>query len=430
MKAVLLAAGEGKRLRPLTYTKPKVLLPIANKPIIQHLIDDLIFLGVDEIIIVTNYLEDKIKQALSSYKNIKFVHQENLNGTADAFKQANFIKETFFAINGDEVINIEDLKQLMKRHKEKNAVVTVGAMKIENPERFGVLVTENDKIIKIIEKPQKTSGNLVNMGMYVFEPEIFDFIDKTKKSVRGEYEITESIQIAAKETGRVFYSEVKSWQCVFMICDLLDANKMKLEESAKKYNKNVIMEKNVTIMPNVVIEGNVTIGSGSKIGPNCYIRGNTSIGRNCRIGNGCEIKNSIVMDNTNIPHLSYIGDSIIGENCNFGAGTTIANLKHNKQNVKVLINGKLCDSGKSKLGVMMGDYTKTGIGTVIYPGRVLGPFSWTMPNSIVDKNIEPFHSFGNGKRIINKNEIDSIVKGDEEQKFMKNLYDKLKNLSY
>ena len=430
MKAVILAAGEGTRFRPLTYTRPKVLLPIANKPIIQHLVDDLISIGVGEIVIVMNYMEDKIKKVFSGYKNLKFVRQEKLNGTADAFGKANFVKETFFAINGDEVVSKEDLEQLMKKHKESKALITVGGMRIDNPERFGVLVTEKDRIIEIIEKPEKAPDNLVNTGLYVFEPEIFGFIEKTKKSARNEYEITDSIKIAAKETNRVFYCEVKAWQYVSIIWDILDGNKAKLEDVAKKSGKNLIVEKDVKIKSNVIIEGNVAIGSGSEIGPNCYIRGSTSIGRNCKIGNGCEIKNSIIMDNTKIPHLSYVGDSVIGENCNLGAGTKVANVRHDNKNVKVLVKGEVCDSGKKKLGVFMGDYTKTGINTSIYPGMILGPFSWTTPNTTVDKNVEPFHLFGKEKELIDKNKIDFVVKNSEDKEIMKSLYEKLKNISY
>jgi len=430
MKAVVLAAGEGTRFRPLTYTRPKVLLPIANKPIIQHLVDDLISLGVNEIIIVTNYMEDKIKKLFSGYKNVKFVHQEKLNGTADAFKKANFVKETFFALNGDEVISKEDLEQLMKKHKQKNVLVTVGAMRINNPERFGVLITKGERIEKIIEKPKQAPNNLVNTGIYIFEPEFFEFINKTKKSVRNEYEITDSIQMAAKETNRVFYCEVKSWQYVSIIWDLLDANKTKLEEITKKSGKNLVVEENVKIKSNVTIEGNVVIGSESEMGPNCYIRGNTSIGRNCKVGNGCEIKNCVILDNTKIPHLSYVGDSIIGENCNLGAGTKVANVRHDNQNVKVLVKGEVCDSGKKKLGVFMGDYTKTGINTVIYPGMVLGPFSWTIPNSVVDKNLEPFHLLADKKILIDKNKIDGAIKNPEDQELIKSLYEKLKKTIY
>jgi len=430
MKAVIIAAGEGKRFRPLTYTRPKALLPVANKPILQHLVDDLISLGMNEIIIVTNYMEDKIKKLFSDYKNIKFVRQEKLNGTADAFGKANFVKETFFALNGDEVVSKEDLDRLMKKHQEKKALVTVGGMRINNPERFGVLVTEKDRIVKIIEKPKQVLDNLVNTGLYVFEPEFFDFIDKTKKSARNEYEITDSIQMAAKKTNRVFYCELKSWQYVSIIWDILDANKAKLEEITKRSGKNLVVEENVKMKPNVTIEGNAIIGSGSEIGPNCYIRGNTSIGRNCKVGNGCEIKNCVIMDETKIPHLSYVGDSVIGENCNLGAGTKVANVRHDNQNVKVLVKGEVCNSGKRKLGVFMGDYTKTGINTVIYPGMVLGPFSWTIPNAVVDKNLEPFHLLADKKVLIDKNKIDGIIKNPEDQELIKSLYEKLKNISY
>ncbi|HSD59015.1 MAG TPA: glucose-1-phosphate thymidylyltransferase, partial [Methanotrichaceae archaeon] len=133
----------------------------------------------------------------------------------------------------------------------------------------------------------------------------------------------------------------------------------------------VSVGKETVIMTGAYIEGPVIIGENCKIGPNCYIRPYTCLGNDVRVGNAVEVKNSAIMDGTKIGHLSYVGDSVIGENCNFGAGTICSNLRHDKANIKSYIKGQKVDSGRRKLGAIIGDDVKTGIHTTIYPGAVI-----------------------------------------------------------
>ncbi len=141
------------------------------------------------------------------------------------------------------------------------------------------------------------------------------------------------------------------------------------------------------ILPGVFIEGQVIIGSNCKIGPNCYIRGNTSIGDHCHIGQSVEIKNSIILSDTNIGHLSYVGDSIIGEKVNLGAGTVTSNLRHDGKNHRTFVDGELVDTGRRKFGTIIGDGVHTGINTSIYPGRKLFPGTTTRPGEIVKHDL-------------------------------------------
>lgn len=149
----------------------------------------------------------------------------------------------------------------------------------------------------------------------------------------------------------------------------------------------LVLGRGSRILPGVYIEGNVVIGSDCKIGPNCYLRGSTSIGNNCHIGQAVEIKNSIVMDHTNIGHLSYCGDSIIGSHVNFGAGTITANFRHDGKTHRSMVAGQLVDTGRRKFGTVMGDHVHTGIHTSIYPGRKLWPNTSTRPGDIVKDDI-------------------------------------------
>lgn len=152
---------------------------------------------------------------------------------------------------------------------------------------------------------------------------------------------------------------------------------------------NLKLGKGSRILPGVFIEGNVIVGENCRIGPNCYIRGATTIGNSCFIGQSVEIKNSLILDKTHIGHLSYIGDSIIGEGVNFGAGTIVSNFRHDGQHHQSMVSGELVDTGRSKLGVIVGDRVRTGIGTLIYPGRKIWPGMTTRPGEVVSRDLKP-----------------------------------------
>ena len=148
---------------------------------------------------------------------------------------------------------------------------------------------------------------------------------------------------------------------------------------------NLVLSKGSVIKSGTYIEGNVVIGDNCKIGPRAYLRKGTIIGNNCHIGNS-EIKNSIILDNSNVPHFSYVGDSILGENVNFGAGTKVANLRFDNKNVKVSFNAKKVDSGRRKLGCLIGNDVKTGINSSINCGVVIKNNSFIKPGEIVEEN--------------------------------------------
>ncbi|OGV35090.1 MAG: hypothetical protein A2020_15510 [Lentisphaerae bacterium GWF2_45_14] len=151
----------------------------------------------------------------------------------------------------------------------------------------------------------------------------------------------------------------------------------------------VKLGKGSVILPGVYIEGNAVFGENCKIGPNCYIRGATSAGDKCHIGQAVEIKNSILMDNVSIGHLSYVGDSVMCSKVNFGAGTITANLRHDGKNHRSMVEGSLVDTGRRKLGVIIGDNVHTGIHTSFYPGRKMWPGFSTCPGEVVQQDIMP-----------------------------------------
>ncbi|NYT18814.1 MAG: NTP transferase domain-containing protein [Methanosarcinales archaeon] len=394
MKAVILAAGEGTRMRPLTTAIPKVMLPIANKPMLEHIVEAAIEAGIEGFVIITGYHEETIQQYFGSGQErgitIEYVHQEEQLGTANAIGCAKgHVKDRFIVLNGDVLLSPSHIKRMIER--EEDAVITV--KHVDNPSDFGVIETNGNKVSRIIEKPEKPPTDLANAGIYLFRESIFELIEQTPLSPREEYEITDSLQMLIDSDANVGYEVLEEeWIDIGRPWDLLDANAVLLDRMNPVISG--LVEPNATLIGDVsvgegtlirngaYIIGPVVIGKDCDIGPNCFIRPSTTIGNRVHIGNAVEVKNSIIMDDTKIGHLTYIGDSIIGRKCNFGAGTKVANLRHDGKNIKVNIKGKRTDSGRRKLGVIMGDDVHTAINTCINVGTVMESGSYTRPGEV------------------------------------------------
>lgn len=391
LKAVILAAGKSTRTWPLTENKPKPLLKILNKTILENTLNQLQGI-VKEAVIIIGFKGEQIKEKFgNNYKGIKltYIAQNEPLGSGHALLQAkNSLENQFIVLNGDDFYSKKDIKKCLKHD------YCILLQKVENPSEYGEVCIKGKKVTDITEKPAEPKSHLVNTGVYVLKKDLFSI--ELKKSPRGEYEILDYLRPLIKE-GKLEYETADEWQPLTYPWSLLSINEKAILKAKKKIEGTV--EKNATIKGEVVvgkgtivksgayIEGPAIIGKNCSIGPNCYLRSGTTIGDNSKVGNAVEIKNSIIGDNTHVSHLSYIGDSILGDNVNIGAGTITANLKHDNQNVKSEVKGELKDTGRRKLGVIMGDSSKTGINTSFYPGRKMGYKTFTMPNEVVKQDV-------------------------------------------
>ncbi|MBM4241353.1 MAG: glucose-1-phosphate thymidylyltransferase [Euryarchaeota archaeon] len=407
MKAVLLTAGEGTRMRPLTLTKPKTMLQVAGRPILQYNVEALRDAGIKDIIMVVGYKKENIishfQDGTDLGVNITYITQKERLGTAHAIGMVrDAADDHFLVLNGDIITRRDLIMDLLKKYESKNAASSIILTEVEDPTSFGVVETNGDLIKNIIEKPalEEAPSKLINAGIYLFDNTIFDAIDQTKKSSRGEYEITDSIKIQINERKVILGLKSRNkWIDIGRPWELLEVNELFLSEIEPKNEGEI--ERRVTIKGPVVlgensiirsgsyIQGPVYIGKGCDVGPNCYLRKYTSLGDNVRVGNAVEIKNSIIMDNTNVNHLSYVGDSIIGAKCNIAAGTNIANLRFDNKTVKMETKGEKIDSGKRKLGVVFGDGVKTGINSSFNPGVKVGTDSAIGAGAVIYENIPP-----------------------------------------
>ncbi|MEM4554438.1 MAG: sugar phosphate nucleotidyltransferase [Candidatus Anstonellaceae archaeon] len=390
-KAVVLAAGEGKRLRPLTYTRPKCMIQLAGKPILQHVLENLALVGVREAAVVVKYKKESIteyfeKNPVPSLK-LHFIEQGEKYGTAAAFGEAEeFADDVFFGVAGDIITEAAALEKLAK---EAEGEITAALKRVEEPQEYGTAVVKDGRIAGFEEKVQNPKSNLANCSLYVFEPSVFKKINEIKKSPRGEYEIVDLL-VGAKAVQIENY-----WLDMGMPWQLFSANEFLLSKLPEKKGKiensiikgKVYMESGAEIRESV-IEGNVYIGQNTHIGPHAYVRGTTSIGRDCDIGDSTTVKNSIIFDKVNAKHLTYIGDSIIGSNCNFGAATQIANFRFDEGNIKALVNDVVIDTRRTKLGAIIGDNTKMGVLSAVMPGRMIGDGCWIDAGVVVKENVE------------------------------------------
>ncbi|MEE9583454.1 MAG: bifunctional sugar-1-phosphate nucleotidylyltransferase/acetyltransferase, partial [Dehalococcoidales bacterium] len=378
MQAVILAAGEGSRMRPLTYTRPKVMLPIANKPIMEHLLIELARAGIGEFVFVVGYHDEQVRSYFGDGGRwgvkIDYRTQRKPSGTADAIKQVEgLVNGNFLVLNGDIIASREDIANLAG-----NGDNTISIMRVEDVRDLGVVEVSDGRVVRIYEKIDKPPSNIANAGLYLFTPDIFDAIARTPKSPRGEYEITDSLQLMIEGGCHIACQEIGYWLDCSYPWDLLSANEALLcgseAQNLGELEDNVVIKGAVAIGENTKVKsgsyivGPAVIGRDCELGPNCYIRPATSIGDNCHIGAAVEVKGSIIMKGTKIPHHNYIGDSVIGEGCNFGSGTKIANLRLDKKDVTMAG----IDTGRRKLGAIIGDGVETGINASINVGSVIG----------------------------------------------------------
>ncbi|MDG6256742.1 MAG: sugar phosphate nucleotidyltransferase [Methanomicrobiaceae archaeon] len=377
MQCVILAAGEGKRMRPLTASRPKVMLPVANRPMIEHLIIAARECGIEDFILVVGYGEQEIRtyfgDGSSRDVSIHYVTQRQQLGTADALRAAEpLIRGRFLLMNGDMILKAGDIKAICDRNAP-----SVGIFPGTQPERFGVITVDGDRVTGLVEKSSKPPSNLINAGVYLFEKGVFDLLSELNLSERGEYELTDAL-FRYIEDGRLAAHRLSFWLDIGAPWNLIDANEVMMKdlqtdilgeiEEGVFISGPVSLGKGSVIKSGTCIEGPCTIGENCRIGPHAYLRGSTAIGSGCHIGHSTEIKNSVILTGTKIPHFNYIGDSVIGSGCNFGAGTKIANLRHDHTIIKS--GGYI--TGRKKFGAVIGDNVQFGINCSINVGCVVG----------------------------------------------------------
>ena len=388
MECVVLAAGEGRRMRPLTATRPKVMLPLANRPILEHLLAATRDAGIRDFVLVVGYREKEIRDHFGDGSRlgirIRYVPQRHQLGTGDALREAEgLVSGTFLLLNGDMIVRREALEEFLRRPPPAMAL-----SRSPRPEDYGVVVLEGDRVTGLDEKSRTPRSDLINAGAYLLDEGIFEALGSLSRSPRGEFELTDALA-ASIRAGTLRGHHLSSWMDAGYPWDLLEANREMLDRETPR--REGIIEEGVQIAGSVsvgegtviragtVIEGPCAIGSGCRIGPHAYLRGATSIGDRCHIGHATEVKNSVILPETNLPHFNYVADSIVGSRCNFGAGTKIANLRHDHG--EVVVCGR--STGRTKFGAVVGDGVLFGINCSVNTGTIVGAGVRVAPHAYI-----------------------------------------------
>lgn len=340
MKAVILHGGLGTKLRPLTHTGPKQLIPIANKPVSQYVIEDLRNSGITEIALilggsnserVKEYYQDGAKFGV----RIRYLQQDEPKGIAHAVSLSRgFVgKSSFVVYLGDNLLK-GGIKNHAEAFKQSNYDAMILLCQVKNPERFGVArFDKNKKLAQLIEKPKEPPSNYALTGIYFFKPIIFDMIKLLKPSWRGELEITDALQRLLETTRNVGYNIVKGWwKDTGTPEDILEANRLVLDglepelkgkiENSESIQGRVTVGKNSIVKETALIRGPAIIGENTTIEANVYVGPYTSIGNHCTIKKG-ETENSIIMDNCTINIRDRIIDSLIAPHSTITSSDTI-----------------------------------------------------------------------------------------------------------
>ncbi len=365
-QAVVLAAGEGERLRPFTASKPKVMIRVANKPVLQYVVEALANNGIRRLIFVVGYKKEKIMDYFGDGSKfgveIEYVVQEHLLGTGDALRCAeDMVDHRFLVLSGDNVIDAATIAKLLTA--DENAILIKPH---EDVSRYGVVMLDGDYVRDIVEKPGEEISNLINTGIYAFDRTIFDFLEdelpvSLMKMVRAGY------PVRAYETHDAWLDAVYPWDILRLNDIVLKTGMSRIQGKVERgvtITGSVSVGENTVIRANSYLKGPLLIGDNCEIGPNVCIYPSTSIGNDVRIEAFTELRNSVIMDMVSIGSFCSIHDSI------FDTGTEVkGGLVARSEESTIEIGG---EHHKLKSGMMVGEYCELGNNIIATAGTIIG----------------------------------------------------------
>lgn len=364
MQAVVLAAGEGQRLWPFTATKPKVMIKVADKPVLEYVIRALANNGIFDIVLVVGYRSKRIKDYFGDGSkfgvNIQYAKQEQQLGTAHALKQAeSLIKDKFITLPGDNIIDSKTIKGAVEPW-------TLVYKKVEESSKYGSVLLSNGKVSSVVEKETNVS-NLANTGIYSLNKEVFERIG-------DETSLIPIINEIAWERGITGVESKGTWVDIVYPWDILKVNDLAMDFSGKyvsgKVESGSVIVGDVkigdktTIRANSYIKGPVVIGEGCEIGPNSIIMPSSSVGDNVSIGAHSYVQNSVINDNVILSPGCFIENSVIDRGCVIGSRFTSST-----GNAEIRIGAEL---NRVEAGVFIGENCKIGANVVAEPGTIIG----------------------------------------------------------
>lgn len=393
MQAVILAAGEGRRLRPFTVSEPKVMLPVGNRPILEHVVDAVVSAGVRSITLVVGYKKETIVSRFGNGKRygcrIRYVTQSKQLGTAHALSLVDGLDEEFLLLSGDTFISRGLIRAFLseweQRGRKEHAMLLARS---HIPSKYGVVMLKENFVHQIIEKPEVPTTTVVNTGIYIMHPTAMPVIHDAVE--RQRYLLTPAMQVLALREPMVGLFAKGIWADAVYPWDILKLNRLALKDLGEslagtvepgcRILGSVSIGEGTVIRANTYIEGPVSIGEECEIGPNVVITPSTSIGRDVVIEPNTFIRNSVLMDGVYVGALSQISYGVIGRGTHIGphfsgsAGSTYIRSEDGFHEV-------------NDIGPIIGEDVRIADNVVISPGAVLHARARVSSMKVVTKDV-------------------------------------------
>lgn len=378
-QAIVLAAGEGQRLRPFTVSRPKAMLSIADKPILQYVVEALAGNGIRNIVLVTGYRKEQVFDYMGSGERfgvaLTYVTQDAQLGTAHALYQAEGVAEDeFLVIAGDNLIEANTIADFINVKPDALLV-----KRVDNPVRYGVVNMNKDEVDSIIEKPREAGGNLVNTGIYAFTRDVFPLTQSILDipDVLNEM-IARGRTIKAMETSGTWLDVVYPWDILSLngaVLQRMEASTGGIIEAGVTLKGPVAVGEGTVIRSGCYICGPAVIGGGCDIGPGVSIMPATSIGDNVVISSFTEVRNSVISDDVSLGAGSIISDSVIGKGCVIKGRFTACG---GQSEVRINYESPLVN-----VGAMLGEDCIIESSVVAQPGVIVGNNSQVQTNKML-----------------------------------------------
>ncbi|ADQ69361.1 Nucleoside-diphosphate-sugar pyrophosphorylase family protein [Halogeometricum borinquense DSM 11551] len=374
-EAVVLAAGEGRRLRPLTKYLPKPMLPVANRPVIDYVLDALVESGIERVVVVVGYRGDRIQTHLTAeYKgaNIEFVQQPSRLGSGHALLQATgMVNGEFLVVNGDSIINAAIVTSTLERYDSTDCAATVAVAHSDTPEEYGVVITNRGLIADIDEHPVEREGYVVNAGVYVFDESVFAALDRTEPW-QGEIRLTDAIEhldgpVTSILVNGGWLDPSTPWQLLSVSETLLGS----------RFGSDVYVADSARVHESAVVEGPVVIGKDCDVGPGAVIRPGTCLQDNVHVGANAVVERSILSTDAHVGAHTLLRDSVVGSGARIGDCVASPGGR-----ADVVVDGRLYTD--RKIGSIVADRATVGANATLAAGSSVGAEATVGAGVVVD----------------------------------------------
>lgn len=385
--AVVLAAGEGTRLRPLTEYRPKPMLPAANRPILEYVLDALVNAGVEDLHVVVGYERDRVQNHFGpTYRGcpVTYHHQEKQLGSGHALLQAEgAVDSDFLVVNGDEVVGNDVVEAVVDAHA-RSAVATLAVVESEEAPEYGAVRLDGSQVTELIEKPREGDYRLLNAGVYAFGPSIFTEIDATPRT-EGELGLTETIarvidrggSVHGVRTAGIRTSATYPWDLLELATELLSHG---LVDEAEQ-EPGVYVDESATVHPTAALRAPVVVGADAVVEPGTVVGPFVAVGENATVEASAVVERSVVDADTRIGLNATVVDTVTGTGVRIGEGVTVT-----RGPGDVRIDTTVHEA--EQLGGVVADRARLGGGVTVEPGAMVGPEASVGPGVVVSENVD------------------------------------------